>query len=298
MENMATEAAVSHEIPEELKEALLTSLGDLTMLPAVASQAIALTNDVNCSAADFSQVVERDIALAAQILSVSNCAIFSGGTPISSLRQAVVRLGFRKCRNLIISCSTACMVKSMNLSDEWIREVLWEHSFATATTATALNRSLNLGFDGEEFSAGLMHDFGRLLIAVATAENFSSVDLLEFNESDCLLTLEDDRIGTNHCQFGAWFATEAGIPEALVEVIRCHHRTGSLESNSLLVSLTIAADHLANHLQRKELVSEYVAAENPGLVQLSERTGTDCVAAFQSEAESIFEEAQAPLQMF
>ena len=209
MENTIETSTLSCKVPEALKETLLSNLGDLTMLPAVATEAIAMTKNLDCEADDFSELVQKDVALASQILSVANCAIFSGGRPISSLQQAVIRLGYKQCRNLIVSSSTACLIKKMNLGDEWIREVLWQHSFTTATACCSLNRALELGFDGDEFTAGLLHDFGRLLFAVAANDEFQQADSLAFFENKSLLFEEEEILGTDHCRFGAWFAKEA-----------------------------------------------------------------------------------------
>ena len=265
MENTAKIEPSSSSIPEDLKESLRERLADLTMLPSVATEAIALTNDPDATAREFATVVERDIALATQILAMANSPVCARGRQISSLQQATVRLGFRQCRSLVIASSTACLVKKLDLSDEWVREVIWQHSFRTAAINTELNRQLKLGFDGEEFTAGLLHDFGRLLFAVAANDKFQTFDSLEFYEDDELLTREEEAVGTNHSLFGAWFAEDSGLPENIVDVIRCHHYKDPYARHDKLVSLTIAADDMANHLQRNEVIEEYEPLGNPAL---------------------------------
>ena len=57
------------------------------------------------------------------------------------------------------------MVRKLPPDLEWTRNVLWQHSLYTATIARLLNRQLDAGFEGEEFSAAMVHDVGRLLLA-------------------------------------------------------------------------------------------------------------------------------------
>lgn len=292
MENIIEEHAIECSVPEELKTALRERMSDMTMLPSLATKAIALTNDPNADAKQFADLVDQDITLAMKILSVANIPIFSGGKPISNLQQAVVRLGFKMCRNLVISSSATCLVEKMTLSDEWIREVIWQHSFKTASLATVLDRALRLGFGGEEFAAGLLHDFGRLLLAVVTQEQYVEFDSLEFLEDNESIVREVKAVGTDHCRFGAWFATNAGLPENLIEVIRSHHSLDPFARHSKLVSLVITADHMANHLQRREVVSDYSAASNPGIHQLAQHYGESLIRQFEDQAKTLLLEVE------
>lgn len=276
--------------PAYLKKSLSERSGELSMLPSVAQEAIALTNDPECTAQEFSQVIERDMILAAEILSQSNSFLYSRGRPVATLEQAIVRLGFRQCRNLIISSSMSCLFKKLPLADEWIRGVLWQHSFMTATTCAYLNRGLDLGFQGEEFTAGMLHDFGRLLIAIADSRKFAEVDTLDFCETASQLDIEQAALGTDHCQFGAWFAHSSGLPESLVDVVRWHHHVDPPSEHRKLIALTIAGDHLASYLQRELSVEDYVPQENPGIAALCKITGNRVAKRFEAILPTVVEE--------
>jgi len=166
--------------PEELRRSLLKRADDLSMLPAVATEALQLARNPDCTTAQFAGVIERDVKLATEILSICNSVLYSSGKPVANLHQAVIRLGFRQCRNLILTSSAASLMKRLPLEQEWIRELLWRHSFTTAVACLDLNNRLRLGFQGEEFTAGLLQDFGRTLLAVAVGKNQPDVDPLDF----------------------------------------------------------------------------------------------------------------------
>ncbi|OYP36318.1 HDOD domain-containing protein [Rhodopirellula sp. MGV] len=254
---------------DALKQTLLDRSDELAMLPAVASEALALANDPDCKTEELASVIERDVKLATETLSMSNNVIFSASVPVVSLRQAVVRLGLKQVRNLIISSSAASLMKNMPLEQEWVREIIWQHSFRTATVATYLNRQLRIGFDGEEFTAGLLHDFGRLLLAVANPEDFAEADPMSFEEESEFLSRERNVLGIDHCQFGAWFAEFNKLPRSLVSVIELHHLPETHHPNQKLIALVAAADHLASHFQRFDKDHGYDIGLNRGAHVLS-----------------------------
>ncbi len=254
--------SISPQLPSDIETRIRHRIADINMLPTIATQALDIAKDPDCTISHFAQVIERDVKLAADILALANSTMYSPGTPICSLHQAVMRLGFRQCKNLIVTSSIKATMNSITLEEEWIREVLWRHSFTTAMICLHVNRALNVGFQGEEFTAGLVHDFGRTLFAVSLPERFSEIDPLEYDESLETLVHERHIVGTDHCEIGAWFASANQLPEPLVDAIRYHHRPESSKRNLRLVALTATADHMANHLQRCDGADGYDLASN------------------------------------
>ena len=276
--------------PEHLQRALFSRTDELSMLPAVANEALELAKDPDCTSAQFASVVERDVNLATEILSMANSALFACGTPVVSLQQAIVRLGFRQCRNLILTSSAASLMKSLPLEQEWVREVLWQHSTLTAASCVHINRTLSLGFQGEEFTAGLLHDFGRLLLAVAAPEQFADADPLTFEEDENILEFERSFLETDHCAFGAWFAKTSGLPEALSSAIHYHHEPAVDHPHQKLIALVAAGDHVANHLQISDEPEEYESSGNRGIAQLAEITSSNIVEKFDGISDTLLEE--------
>lgn len=111
----------------------------------------------------------------------------------------------------------------VRIEKERIRDVLWQHSYLTAVTGVQLNRWLDLGFQGEEFTGCLLHDFGRMLLAVLMPAEFSAIDPLDFDESVDVLSRESDAIGTNHAELAAWYVADNSLPASLIEAVRWHH---------------------------------------------------------------------------
>src|SRR5205085_550931 len=98
------------------------------------------------------------------ILRISNSVVYAGGMPAVKLQQAVVRLGMRPCQNLIVAIGMRSLFRQMASATSLQCELLWHHGYLVAALSRQINRAFRLGFDGEEFSAGLLHDLGRILL--------------------------------------------------------------------------------------------------------------------------------------
>lgn len=254
---------------DELRARLNKKAGDIAMLPAVAIEALQIAKDPECSLNQLSSVIEKDVKLTTELLSMSNSVVFGASAPVMDIRQAIIRLGLNQTQNLLLTSGTASLMRKLPLEQEWVREVLWQHSFRTAKVATTLNRELKLGFEGEEFSSALLHDFGRLLLAVAAPEAFPTVDRLAFDDNEENLANENAHFGTDHCQFGAWFAEQNNLPRSIVASIEMHHLPESHHPDSKLIALVAAADHMANYYQREEERAGYDEGLNRGAHVLS-----------------------------
>ena len=266
------------------------------MLRAVAVQALKVVKRPDCSCAEFAEVVERDPKLATDMLKLANSPIYSPGRPISNLHQAVIRLGLRESKNLIMTSSIASLMKSIEFREEWIRDLLWRHSFFTAMLALHLNRTLDCGFHGEEFTAGLLHDFGRTLLAHIFPDEFLSIDPLEFDESCSPEQHEQTQLGMTHTTIGGWFAELNQLPEELVAAIRFHHIATETVPHARLVALTAAADHMSNHLQRYEESQGYPASENEAVEVLEQLGVHRAIARFAEAGFSIIDEAASDVE--
>jgi HD-like signal output (HDOD) protein len=280
----------------ELQKLVSQKANNLVVLPAVASNAIALTKNPNWSIQEFACLIEKDPKLCTETLKLANSVLYGGGPPVLSLPQAIIRLGLLPCRNLIFSVSISSMLKSVSLEQEWICDVLWRHSFTTATACSLLNHRLKLGFQGEEFTAGLLHDFGRTLFAIADETKFMEADSLDFVDEAKTLEREREVFGIDHCDFGAWFATKNLIPDALCAVIRGHHGQAVNCPHEKLVALTAAADHIANHLQRLGDIESYDATENHGIGLLDTLLGTNLAQRFDEHSPEILNEILSQAQ--
>ena len=256
--------------PEDVQSRLLAQTAGWQMLPDIAVKALAMARDPNCSIKEFSSVIERDPKLAMEILRITNSAFYAARNPILNLKQAVTRLGFAHCRNVILAASLGSAMRRLPLAEAWMQLVLWRHAVLTGVLGMALNREFRLGFIGEEFTAGLIHDMGRSLLSVIGPTQFAAADPLDFEETGEILQREQEILRTDHCELGAWFVAYNKLPDPLVDVVAFHHSPAQAVEYRSLVAVTAVADHMANFLQRQGSSEGYDPEENSAIEILFE----------------------------
>jgi HD-like signal output (HDOD) protein len=251
-----------------LEAKVLRLVDNMPTLPDTATKAIALADDPHTKFADFARLIEGDAALATALLRVANSAFYAGGAPAVKLQQAVVRLGMLRCKNLILAVGMKSLFQKMAGDTRAQCETLWQHGYLTGWLCRRLNHVYRLGFHGEEFSAGLLHDLGRVLIALADRDCFERIGGLDFREEPGILPRERAAIGIDHSTLGGWFGEHCRLPEILVRAMWFHHRPDLDGEQNQLVALVATADDVANHLQRGDYVETYDLNTNPGLPHL------------------------------
>jgi HD-like signal output (HDOD) protein len=125
--------------------------------------------------------------------------------------------------------------------------------------------------DESAFTAGLLHDLGRILLLLADPECFARAGGMDFQEAPGVLLSERMAIGIDHCALGGWFGEHSNLPDTVIQAMRFHHDPTSPGAAGKLVALVATADHVANHLQRGESIETYSAQENAGLALLWEQ---------------------------
>lgn len=273
------------------------ALGDLRklpLLPATAQQAMALANDDGSTLRAFSQLVEQDVTLAASILKLANSPMFSWGRTIDSLGQAVVRLGLRECQNLMMAVSMGNLFQKSDPRTKGYCAILWKHCFLTGCLCRRLNQELHFAFQGEEFTAGLLHDLGRILLAVTMPDRFHEADPMDFAEGATTLERERSILHTDHCQLGASYATQNRLPAAALAAIRYHHQPTESKDHRGILALVTLADHMANFLQRGESIEQYDLITSDGYDYVARSWSAEKVSEFKRVVPRLLKEtAQA-----
>jgi HD-like signal output (HDOD) protein len=202
----------------------------------------------------------------------------------------VVRLGLRECRHLILAISMRNLFTQADAATRASCGVLWNHCFMTACLCRRLNRQLGFDFRGEEFTAGLLHDLGRILFAVNIPGLFRHVDPLDFDERTPIMARETEFLGTDHCRLGSHYAEQNGLPAPTVAAIRYHHQAEETPDHRKLLGLVASADHMANYLQRGEDPAAYDLSLNPGFAFLSRGLSSEKTSAIAKSIPELLSE--------
>ena len=250
----------------------LKTIKQLPSLSETVVRAMALANDDSHEISDLIDIVKNDGAMTALFLKFANSVHFGNSKAAHTIEKAVVRIGMFQCNRIIM---TVGMKGSLKPNDPDVANrinVLWRHSLMTAYFASWLNKELDLGFRGQEYSAALLHDIGRIVMLLADAKTSRQIDPLNFRERHDILCRERTAIGTDHCELGLEYARRQCLPEKILQVIQHHHAPeGASEEHQLLTDLVAAADDITNHALRERKISNYDHRTCPSFERLLSR---------------------------
>ena len=127
-------------------------------LPAVAMELMQLSQNPNIEFSEFEELLEQDATLAGEVLAVANSARFRGVRQIESLHGALVRLGMRTLRNVVVEHAMSMRVFRSS-AYKGSMERLREHCRATAHMGRIVSRYTVIP-EEQAFLTGLLHDVG------------------------------------------------------------------------------------------------------------------------------------------
>ncbi|MBI5058753.1 HDOD domain-containing protein [candidate division KSB1 bacterium] len=247
----------------EIQHRILSS-GDLPTLPTIAIEVSRLATSPLTGMSDIVRIIRNDPPLTAKILRVANSAFYGMPRRIESLNMALVVLGMREINNLV-TCISVLRAFPGRGEAGFDRNAFWEHSAGTGEIARVIASRLHLRLHGVEFTAGLLHDVGKIVLDQHFHSEF--MESLRVASAEGLSTAEAERrvLGVDHAEIGAWLAEAWALPPAITECIRYHHQpTLSPDSRTLT-----AVVHMANLFTTAMLGSESQRARLTERIALS-----------------------------
>lgn len=201
------------------KNDLVKKVGDINALPFVARKVLDILGNENVAIADLITIIEKDQVIAARILKISNSALYGLRQEVTSLQQALMILGFRTIRSLVLSASTKSLYKRFGITEK----MMWDHSVGAAIAAKTFAKGLGSEVGETAFMGGLMHDLGKVIMNNETPDAFAEVIMKVYNEGMDSITAEEEIYGYNHTDIGAQVMAKWGISPALIRILRYHH---------------------------------------------------------------------------
>lgn len=229
-------------------EQIIKRVHDLPPLPTSALRVLDLLKRPDTNARDLELVIGQDPALTAGILRQANSAFYGYARRISSLQDAIVILGFKIIQSLAMTAAVAPLLKTPILGYEIEQDGLWKHSILTGIAAKSICKKLKLPDGDTAFTAGLLHDIGKIVISIYIQQVGSylvdRVSIAQLSYAD----LEERVIGFSHATVGGFMAKEWNLPDDLVEGISYHHSPLNAQNSIQLACVVHIANALASML--------------------------------------------------
>ncbi|RJP69321.1 MAG: HDOD domain-containing protein [Candidatus Abyssobacteria bacterium SURF_17] len=212
---------------------------ELSTLPTVMLRILEVMNNPVADARDVEREIMEDPVITAKVLKMANSAFYGANRDISSVSQAVVLMGFAEVQNIALSVSI--FSRFAEPTKVFDRRQFWEHCFATAVTAEALQRRVNAQTN-DGFVAGLLHDIGRVVLDQYFPNEFRDIIAMAETQKIPLLDAERKVLGVTHGDIGYWVAEKWRLPPLLTDAILFHHSPFSCRESYVLTSIVHVAD--------------------------------------------------------
>ena len=223
---------------------LVSKLDSLPSLPTLYFQLTEELQKPEPSLARVAKLISADIAMTAKILQLVNSAFFGLRCEVSKAYHAVELLGTDVVRALVLSTHVFSKFETDLLTPPDMQH-LWEHSMASASYAKriAVLEHCNQHLVDECFTAALLHDAGKLIMAYALHDQYRRVLELIKKEGRGLADAEREVFGCGHAEIGAYLFGLWNLPASIIEAVAWHHQPGSSLQGSFSA---VAAVHVAS----------------------------------------------------
>lgn len=192
----------------------------LPSFPPIAMRLMQVLSREDADVQDAVKLIESDPAFGVEILQLANSPLFGCSARINSVRHAVVLVGLERTKSLSMTVAMRSYLKRSAHADT-VRRV-WRHTLACALLSQEFCRLASVVPD-RAYTAGMLHDVGRLGLLAAYADKYGPLLLAEYASCGEVLDAERTAFEVDHCEAGFWLSRTWGLPAELCDVARYHH---------------------------------------------------------------------------
>ncbi len=225
-----------------IKEMIVGKISSFPTLPATAQRLLIVAGNPDSDISDIAKVIEYDPALTANVLRAANSAFVGLSTTVTSLTEAMMRLGTKFVYQVAVSSLIGSNLRKPASGYDLSAEDLWRHSAAVGIMADSLARLLGIRDAGSIYTAGLLHDMGKIAMAEFVLESYAEIRAKVDHESMAFEEAEREVLGVDHAEIGALIAENWNLPPAIIETIRWHHTPTAAPVTSPAVDVVHVAD--------------------------------------------------------
>jgi len=237
-------------------EQLLKTDSELSSLPEIYIRVSDLLDNENSTSNQIGQVVETDPALTTRILKMVNSAFYGFPNTISTISQAITILGRERLRQILIGSVLGGVFGKVD-NKVLLMEDFWQHSVKVAILSRHLCRHSRVAEQADTlFTAGLLHEIGRLILAQKLPEQVQQIKRLVDQEHTDIYAAEERVLSYTHCDVGAAFISKWGLPALLSDVALYHHtpeRATDSVDEIRLVYMANKLDFLVAPIEQEEV---------------------------------------------
>jgi HD-like signal output (HDOD) protein len=225
------------------REEIIASIASVPPLPSASAEVIRLIRDPRVPSGKIAQAIEYDPSLTTNVLRLANSAFFGFPRSVSTVRDALLRLGTNQVFQLVVAATVGKMTKTPVKGYDLSGGDLWDHLVGTALGSVKLGKTLKTHLPSYTFTASLTHDVGKVVLGTFVQVNAESIRELAYEKKLPFERAEETVLGIDHAEVGARLLEHWNLPEDITGVVRWHHQPEHYRGRD-----PVAADvvHVAN----------------------------------------------------
>lgn len=231
------------------------ALRNLPPFPPVANRLLALLQNQNVSNIQLAEVIRTDATFSFELLRLANSSLFGFAHQIIDIGHAISVVGLERVKAMVMMVALNAQIKSalryQRLVDCWL------HCLACAIVTETVAYGCGIAPE-RAYTAGLLHDVGRLGMMTAYPQEYNRLLDVAVDENLELIDAELDVFDIDHCMAGAWLVTEWNLPSEVGLVAQTHHEL-PVSGDRDLANILRITNRLTN------LLGFHVIPENPSL---------------------------------
>ena len=201
----------------------IETIRELPTLPLVANKINAILHDPKSSVSDLSEIIEKDQSITAKMLKLVNSAHYGLPQKINNINQAIAMLGYRNISYIVMTLSVFDALKNMK-KRSFDRRRFWVHSIAVGLLSMKLAKECNFLLVDDIFTAGLLHDLGKVFLDGFMHEEFEAIIQRAETEGIAYIDAEHELFDVDHAMIGEWMARTWRLPLHVIAGIKHHHQ--------------------------------------------------------------------------
>ncbi|MEZ7890253.1 MAG: HDOD domain-containing protein [Candidatus Wallbacteria bacterium] len=244
-----------YSLNSDIVSKILDTITDIPTLPTIATKVMDSINNTDATAKDVADIIKNDQALTAKILQVSNSAYYAGYSQCTTVQNAIARLGLLQIKRMVLSIS---IFETFNKYQNTIFNLkdFWTHSIAVAHASKIIGKLSNFSDSDDLFTAGLLHDIGKLITIKYLPEMFEEIikKMQSYPPDTAYFDIEKNEFPVNHCDIGSWLSIKWKMSREIQSVIFNHHLppiTSTIFDKNLIMfsAIVYIADKLVKKLE-------------------------------------------------
>ncbi|MGD0281325.1 MAG: HDOD domain-containing protein [Dissulfurispiraceae bacterium] len=221
---------------------------DIPSLPIVAFKVLEILRKESSNTDDLSSIISFDLSFASRLLKAANSPYFSRGGEVSSIDEAILRLGFATVSDIVIMSA----LKDLRRNADEIDTGLWEHSTAVAVACKLMAEQLGYGSATDHLVHGLLHDIGKMVMNINFKKKYAKVIDEVRSSGKPFEDVEFAVFGYTHSAMGDYTARTWKLPGEIRSAISLHHSIASEIADRKDITdvlLVKAADYICSELR-------------------------------------------------